>query len=94
VVVYDPKVPAGQIRRDLFGPGGDNPLLKVATSAAEAAKGAHAVAVVTEWDEFKGLDFGAIFASMSKPASIFDGRNILDLPRLAAIGFRTYGIGR
>ncbi len=94
VVVYDPKVPAEQIRRELFGPGGDNPLLKVATSAADAAKGAHAVAVVTEWDEFKTLDYAAIYAAMAKPASIFDGRNILDLPRLAAIGFRTYGIGR
>ncbi len=31
---------------------------------------------------------------MAKPASVFDGRNILDLAKLAALGFRTYGIGR
>jgi UDPglucose 6-dehydrogenase len=94
VVVYDPKVPEAQIRGDLFGPGGDNPRLLVAGSAHEAAKGAHALAVVTEWDEFKGLDYAAIYAAMAKPASVFDGRNILDLARLSAIGFRTYGIGK
>jgi UDPglucose 6-dehydrogenase len=94
VVVYDPKVPAAQIRRDLFGSDQDNPRLTVASSAAEAAKGAHAIAVVTEWEEFKGLDYAALHASMAKPASIFDGRNILDLPKLAGIGFRTYGIGK
>jgi len=94
VVVYDPKVPAAQIRRDLFGPDGSHPRLTVATSAAEAARGAHALAIVTEWEEFKGLDYAAIYAGMAKPASIFDGRNILDLAKLAAIGFRTYGIGK
>jgi UDPglucose 6-dehydrogenase len=94
VVVYDPKVPAAQIRRDLFGPDGNNPRLTVAGSAREAAKGAHALAIVTEWEEFKGLDYTAIYAEMAKPASVFDGRNILDLAKLAAIGFRTYGIGK
>jgi len=94
VTVYDPKVPAEQIRREILGAGPDEPRLVVAGTPYEAAQGAHALAVVTEWDEFKTLDFARIYAAMAKPASVFDGRNILDLGKLAALGFRAYGIGR
>ncbi len=94
VIVYDPKVPADEIRADVLGKGKDDPRLKIATSAYEAAAGAHALAVVTEWDEFKQLDFGRIFAGMHQPAFVFDGRNILDLPKLKAIGFRVSAIGK
>ena len=94
VVVYDPKVPAAEIREEVLGHGKDNPRFSVVTSAYEAADGAHALAIVTEWDEFKSLDYKKIYAKMCQPASIFDGRNILDLPKLAALGFRTYGIGK
>jgi UDPglucose 6-dehydrogenase len=94
VVVYDPKVPADEIRSDILGKGNTNPLLTVASSAYEAAKDAHALAVVTEWDEFKALDFAKIYASMSKPAFVFDGRNILDLAKLRQVGFRAAGIGK
>ena len=94
VVVYDPKVPADEIRFDVLGKGREDPRLTIATSAYEAAEGAHAIAVVTEWDEFKKLDYGKIFAAMQKPAFLFDGRNIVDLAKLREIGFRTYGIGK
>jgi UDPglucose 6-dehydrogenase len=94
VVVYDPKVSAAAIRHALFGDGPADPRLTVATSALEAARGSHALAIVTEWDEFKTLDYAEIYGVMTKPASVFDGRNILDLARLAALGFRTYGIGK
>jgi len=94
VVVYDPKVPADEIRIDILGKGNTNPRLVVAKSAYEATEGAHAIAVVTEWDEFKTLDFTKIYASMPKPAFVFDGRNILDLPKLREIGFRAFGIGK
>jgi UDPglucose 6-dehydrogenase len=93
VRIYDPKVPAAEIRREL-GVDQDDPSVFVASSAQEAAEGAHALAVLTEWDEFKTLDYARIYSAMAKPACIFDGRNILDLSRLAKIGFRTYGIGR
>ena len=66
----------------------------MARSAYEAAQGAHAIVIATEWDEFRTLDYQRIFAGMQQPAFIFDGRNILDLPRLRAIGFRASGIGR
>ncbi len=94
VVVYDPKVPAEQIIQDVLGKGCSNQRLKIAHSAEEAAAGAHAIAVITEWDEFKTVDFAKIFAGMPKPAFVFDGRNILDLPKLREIGFTAFGIGK
>jgi UDPglucose 6-dehydrogenase len=94
VAVYDPKVPAQEIRRDVLGAGAENPLLSVAADAYEAAKGAHALAIATEWDEFRLLDFARIHESMCKPAFVFDGRNILDLAKLRQIGFRATGIGK
>ena len=94
VVVYDPKVPADEIREDVLGKGVENARLVIARNAYEAADGAHALAVVTEWDEFKSLDYVKIFAAMQQPAFVFDGRNILDLPRLRQIGFRASGIGK
>ncbi|MGA7726123.1 MAG: nucleotide sugar dehydrogenase [Opitutaceae bacterium] len=94
VTVYDPKVPADEIRRDILGKDSGNSQLSIAADAYEAAAGAHALAIATEWDEFKKLDFARIFSLMSKPAFIFDGRNILDLPKLREIGFRASGIGK
>ncbi len=59
-----------------------------------AAKGAHAIAVLTDWLQFNLLDYEEIFRSMVKPAFIFDGRNILDHDRLYQIGFNIYMIGK
>jgi UDPglucose 6-dehydrogenase len=95
VVVYDPKVPADEIITEVCGKGVvANPRLTVAKSALEACAGAHAIAIVTEWDEFKTLDFEKIYAGMPKPASLFDGRNIVDLAKLRQLGFRAFGIGK
>jgi UDPglucose 6-dehydrogenase len=94
VVVYDPKVPAEEIRRDVLGADATEPRLTIASSAMEAADGAHAIAIVTEWDEFKTLDYAKIFSAMQKPAFLFDGRNILNLREIEALGFRAYGIGK
>ena len=60
----------------------------------EAAKGSHAVAILTEWDEFKTLDYQRIYDSMAKPAFLFDGRNIVDTAALRKIGFEVYAIGK
>jgi UDPglucose 6-dehydrogenase len=94
VSVYDPKVPAHEILTDTLGKGVENPRLTVAKDAYEACAGAHAIAVVTEWDEFKTLDYAKIYAGMPKPAFLFDGRNIVDLAALRKIGFRAVGIGK
>jgi UDPglucose 6-dehydrogenase len=94
VVVYDPKVPADEIRRDVLGAGKEDPRLVIASSAEEAAEGAHALAVLTEWDQFKSLDFPKIYAGMHKPAFVFDGRNILPRAQMEQIGFKIFAIGK
>lgn len=65
-----------------------------AQSALEAATGAHAIALMTEWDEFTTLDYRQVYEVMSKPAFIFDGRNILPHDELRAIGFEVHAIGK
>jgi len=60
----------------------------------KAAKESSAIAVVTEWDDFKNLDYKRIYDSMQKPAFIFDGRNILNHKELFDIGFNVYPIGK
>lgn len=59
-----------------------------------AAQGAHAIAICTEWGQFKALDYTRIFSSMEKPAFIFDGRNILDHKKLFDLGFNVFSIGK
>jgi len=59
-----------------------------------AAKGSHAIAILTEWPLYKKLDYQKIYDSMEKPAFIFDGRNILDHQALYEVGFNVFPIGR
>jgi UDPglucose 6-dehydrogenase len=60
----------------------------------KAAEGSHALAVLTEWDVYRTLDYKRIFDTMVQPAFIFDGRNILDHARCFEIGFNVYPIGK
>ncbi|GMI28690.1 hypothetical protein TeGR_g1206 [Tetraparma gracilis] len=69
-------------------------LITTSPSAYDACDGAHAIAVLTEWDEFKTLDYQRIYDSMAKPAFLFDGRNIIDHAALREIGFEVYAIGK
>jgi UDPglucose 6-dehydrogenase len=69
-------------------------LVRVVADPYEACEGAHAIAVLTEWDEFKGYDWQRIYDGMLKPAHLFDGRNLLDTQKLNAIGFKVHAIGR
>jgi UDPglucose 6-dehydrogenase len=59
-----------------------------------AAEGCHAIAVITEWDLYKTLDYEKIYGLMEKPAFFFDGRNIIDHRKLYEIGFNVYTAGR
>jgi UDPglucose 6-dehydrogenase len=98
IAVYDPQVKERQILTDLNylntrSPEENQSLVEVVDSAYEACKGAHAIAVLTEWDEFKSLDWQKIYEQMEKPAFVFDGRKLLDRGRLAEIGFEVYAIG-
>ncbi len=72
----------------------ENPLLSLHEDPYEAAEECHAIAVVTEWSLFRDLDYKRIYASMCKPAFIFDGRNILDHRELQRIGFNVFPLGK
>ena len=93
LAIYDPKVEVAQIQKDL-GISTDNELVTYCVNAYEATKDAHAILILTEWDEFKALDFKKIYDEMHQPAFLFDGRNLLDLETLQAIGFEASGIGK
>ncbi|KIO51352.1 UDP-glucose 6-dehydrogenase [Flavobacterium hibernum] len=103
--VFDPKVSEGKIKadmRDLWDLKGfteqkiESKLKQIFVHQLpiEALDQAHAVAVLTEWDEFKTYDWNSIYIKMYKPAFVFDGRNILDAAKLTEIGFQVKGIGK
>lgn len=99
IVVYDPKVPESQIYSDLDYLGTRSPeenrrLLKVVKDPVKATENAHAVAILTEWDEFKTYDWSSIYQKMLKPAFVFDGRRILDTNTMETKGFKYYKIGQ
>lgn len=60
----------------------------------EAMVHAHAIAIMTEWDEFKTYDWQRVYNQMLHPAFIFDGRNILDAQKMKYIGFEIKTIGK
>ncbi|WP_417865369.1 nucleotide sugar dehydrogenase [Xanthomarina gelatinilytica] len=98
ITVFDPKVVAERIYADLEylntrSIAENQKLLKVSNNPYEACENAHAIAVLTEWDEFKTYDWNRIYDRMQKPAFIFDGRGILDKISLETIGFVYYKIG-
>ncbi|AEW85569.1 UDP-glucose 6-dehydrogenase [Flavobacterium columnare] len=90
VVVYDPKVSEKQIFIDM---GQKSEELQVVTNPYSACENAHAIAILTEWDEFKNYDWKKIYDSMLKPAFVFDGRNILDRKKMQEIGFVYTAVG-
>lgn len=81
--VYDPKVKAEQVYADLDylntrSEAENRRLVKVVNDPYQAMDDAHAVAILTEWDEFKTYDWQKVYEGMKKPAFVFDGRNVLD----------------
>ena len=91
--IYDPKVTRDSIY-SVLGIEQNDPRVKVCQNAYDATNGAHAMSIMTEWDEFKELDFEKIYSTMLKPAFAFDGRNVLDSKKLNDIGFRIHSIGK
>jgi UDPglucose 6-dehydrogenase len=95
LAIFDPKVGEVQMLGDLgLSPTQPNPNVKIVNDPYEAAKGAHAVVVLTEWDAFRTLDYTRIYQQMERPAFLFDGRGLLDLKTMENIGFRPHGIGK
>ena len=88
VRAYDPE--AMDETRRIYG---DRPDLTLCYSAQEAARGADALAIVTEWQEFRSPDFDALANALKNPV-IFDGRNIYDPATMAEYGLTYHAIGR
>ena len=98
ISVFDPKVSQSKMLSDLNyletrTAEENNTALTVFDDAYDACNGAHAIAVLTEWDEFTAYNWQRIYDSMHKPAFVFDGRNILNTKELEAIGFIYKAIG-
>lgn len=99
IEVYDPKVNTQKVFADLDylntrSEEKNREQVIVVNDPYKACKGAHAVAIMTEWDEFITYDWNKIYDNMLKPAFIFDGRGILDTAHLKSIGFNVYKIGK
>ena len=98
VAVYDPKVEEEQMYADVdylnTRTSEENRAgLSAYQDPYEACKDAHAIAVLTEWDEFKTYDWQKLYDQMQKPAFLFDGRGLLNMEELEEIGFVCYKIG-
>jgi UDPglucose 6-dehydrogenase len=98
IAVYDPKVSRKKVLADLDyletrSSEKNANAIHSFDNPYDACKDAHAIAVLTEWNEFVDYDWQKIYDGMQKPAFVFDGRNILDGAALEAIGFVYQGIG-
>ncbi|MDA8125718.1 MAG: nucleotide sugar dehydrogenase [Deltaproteobacteria bacterium] len=90
IVVSDPQA-LKNARLDLAGETGK---ISYVEDPSQAAKGCHAIALLTEWDLYRHLDFEKIYETMAQPAFLFDGRNLLDHRRCYDIGFNVYPVGK
>src|SRR5207249_516138 len=86
ITAYDPE--AMRVARSLFGSA-----IQFADKSYDALKGADALAIVTEWNEFREPDFGRIRKLMRNPV-IFDGRNLYNSEQIRGFGFTYYSMGR
>jgi UDPglucose 6-dehydrogenase len=98
IAVYDPKVSQDKMLTDINYldtriAEQNKKYLSSFASSYDACKDAHAIAILTEWDEFKSYDWQKIYDNMQKPAFVFDGRNILNSAELIKIGFKYQAIG-
>jgi len=96
VHVYDPKVCYEEAIQEFkyHGIEVNKDQFIFSKSAAEAADGAHAIVVLTEWDEFKTYKYDDFYQKMMKPAFLFDGRNMLDHDSLQRLGFEVHALGK
>ena len=100
LAIHDPKVPAHQIARDLQQDAapqldalsGTGSWLE-AGSVEDAVKGADAVLVLTEWQQYRDLDWICLAAQMRKPAWVFDARAVADPEQVRAAGLTLWRVG-
>ena len=98
LAIYDPRVSEQTIKEELAYAGVSPELIasniEICKDPYQAVTGAHALATLTEWDEFRTLDFPRIYELMLKPAFVFDGRAVLPPAVLKAHGFEAFIIGK
>ena len=90
VRIHDPKA-LENARIDLKEMQGD---VSFEEDVYKALEGAHVLALVTQWAEYRELDFERIYNKMVKPAFVFDGRNHLEHEKLFEIGFNVFPLGK
>jgi UDPglucose 6-dehydrogenase len=98
ISLFDPKVPHQQVLNDLDyletrSSEENQKYIQSFNNPYDACDKAHAIAILTEWDEFKDYDWQRIYDSMLKPAFVFDGRNLLNADKMREIGFIYQAIG-
>ena len=98
ICVYDPRVTEQQMLLDLdklnSRSSEENRIaLSSFSNYIDACNGSSAIAIITEWDEFKDYDWEQIYQMLIKPAKVFDGRNILNKKMIEDLGFEFYAIG-
>ena len=90
LAIHDPKA-MENAKKDLESINGS---IDFCEDAYVASKGAHAIVLLTDWKEYRQLNFERIHQEMQRPAFIFDGRNCLDQDSLYEIGFNVFGVGK
>ncbi|KAJ0401139.1 hypothetical protein ATCC90586_000239 [Pythium insidiosum] len=98
IAIYDPYVREDDVRAELCRQGIDRDAVQSDVSfhsdPYDAAHGAHAIAVITECEELRRLDYNRVYDQMTKPAFFFDGRNVLPHKHLQSIGAEVHAIGQ
>ncbi|MDC3154335.1 nucleotide sugar dehydrogenase [Bacteroidota bacterium] len=97
--VYDPKVTNQRMLNDLQSLNSRDKTINQKklfyhNCPYSASLDSHAIAVITEWEEFRNLNWQKIYKNVAMPAKVFDGRNILKRDILKKIGFEIFSIGR
>merc|ERR1712151_372144 len=94
--VYDPKVERQDAIREFSDHGMevDESSFFFTQTPEEAVEGAHAIVVLTEWEEFKHYPYEEFYDKMMKPAFLFDGRNMLKHAELEDVGYEVHALGK
>jgi len=94
--IYDPKVKREDAVWEMqqHGIAVNDKLFQFSSTVEEAVSEAHALVILTEWEEFKAYDYAKFYAKMQKPAFVFDGRNLLDHAAIRKLGFEVHAVGK
>ena len=104
LAIHDPKVQPSQINKDLGNHilfqkekkkdlKNDESNLMFFTDIYQAAKKAHAIIIITEWADYKKIDWNIISKNMSKPSWVFDTRGILEKDKINKYGINFWQLG-